>query len=184
MGPKRQRERDIAVRRKRSGPVRCLFRRFSSTRENAMQAVATEDAPPSRHSLGPSGFAGSGLPERAKTLSRTQQIKDRRCHSQKCIAIAHLWLAPATEVTPPASRPPMEQCYNEKRLPLQMAGSSSAFFLLATQVRHVGEWLSLVEHLVRDQGVGGSNPLSPTNLVNHINAISTVPSTALAIARK
>jgi hypothetical protein len=27
---------------------------------------------------------------------------------------------------------------------------------------HVGEWLSLVEHLVRDQGVGGSNPLSPT----------------------
>ena len=25
-----------------------------------------------------------------------------------------------------------------------------------------GEWLSLVEHLVRDQGVGGSNPLSPT----------------------
>jgi hypothetical protein len=29
----------------------------------------------------------------------------------------------------------------------------------------VGEWLSLVEHLVRDQGVGGSNPLSPTNLL-------------------
>gem|GEM_PF-6005719 len=28
----------------------------------------------------------------------------------------------------------------------------------------VGEWLSLVEHLVRDQGVGGSNPLSPTNV--------------------
>ena len=27
----------------------------------------------------------------------------------------------------------------------------------------VGEWLSLVEHLVRDQGGGGSNPLSPTN---------------------
>ena len=31
-----------------------------------------------------------------------------------------------------------------------------------------GEWLSLVEHLVRDQGVGGSNPLSPTNLFNHL----------------
>jgi hypothetical protein len=29
----------------------------------------------------------------------------------------------------------------------------------------VGEWLSLVEHLVRDQGVGGSNPLSPTNFL-------------------
>ena len=25
-----------------------------------------------------------------------------------------------------------------------------------------GEWLSLVEHLLREQGVGGSNPLSPT----------------------
>jgi hypothetical protein len=37
-----------------------------------------------------------------------------------------------------------------------------------------GEWLSLVEHLVRDQGVGGSNPLSPTiyfnNLANLLNS--------------
>jgi hypothetical protein len=32
----------------------------------------------------------------------------------------------------------------------------------------VGEWLSLVEHLVRDQGVGGSNPLSPTNFFKHL----------------
>jgi hypothetical protein len=36
-------------------------------------------------------------------------------------------------------------------------------FLVAVRSA-VGEWLSLVEHLVRDQGVGGSNPLSPTNL--------------------
>jgi hypothetical protein len=35
-------------------------------------------------------------------------------------------------------------------------------FLLAQTCEFVGEWLSLVEHLVRDQGVGGSNPLSPT----------------------
>ena len=41
------------------------------------------------------------------------------------------------------------------------------FFGLAFSV---GEWLSLVEHLVRDQGVGGSNPLSPTNLFNHLQA--------------
>jgi hypothetical protein len=34
----------------------------------------------------------------------------------------------------------------------------------AREFPRVGEWLSLVEHLVRDQGVGGSNPLSPTNL--------------------
>jgi hypothetical protein len=31
-------------------------------------------------------------------------------------------------------------------------------------------------NLVRDQGVGGSNPLSPTNLFNHINCISGLPS--------
>ncbi len=31
-----------------------------------------------------------------------------------------------------------------------------------------GEWLSLVEHLVRDQGVGGSNPLSPTIYIKQI----------------
>src|ERR1700680_1338680 len=36
----------------------------------------------------------------------------------------------------------------------------------------VGEWLSLVEHLVRDQGVGGSNPLSPTNLFNNFQTTS------------
>ncbi len=37
----------------------------------------------------------------------------------------------------------------------------------------VGEWLSLVEHLVRDQGVGGSNPLSPTNLLKQMRAQQT-----------
>src|SRR5271169_524014 len=36
--------------------------------------------------------------------------------------------------------------------------------VVAVTQSSVGEWLSLVEHLVRDQGVGGSNPLSPTNL--------------------
>ena len=42
-----------------------------------------------------------------------------------------------------------------------------------------GEWLSLVEHLVRDQGVGGSNPLSPTNLFNNLHEISGLPPTAV-----
>ena len=43
----------------------------------------------------------------------------------------------------------------------------------------VGEWLSLVEHLVRDQGVGGSNPLSPTNIFNQTCASSGLPFTAM-----
>src|SRR2546422_10705164 len=29
----------------------------------------------------------------------------------------------------------------------------------------VGAWLSLVEHSVRDRGVGGSNPLAPTTFL-------------------
>ena len=36
-----------------------------------------------------------------------------------------------------------------------------------------GEWLSLVEHLVRDQGVGGSNPLSPTNYFQSFRTIES-----------
>ena len=51
-------------------------------------------------------------------------------------------------------------CYNldvfQQFLLRALSNSSSA-------PAQVGEWLSLVEHLVRDQGVGGSNPLSPTN---------------------
>ena len=31
--------------------------------------------------------------------------------------------------------------------------------------KSVGAWLSLVEHSVRDRGVGGSNPLAPTNFL-------------------
>ena len=40
---------------------------------------------------------------------------------------------------------------------------------------HVGEWLSLVEHLVRDQGVGGSNPLSPTIYFNPVIELADFP---------
>ena len=35
-----------------------------------------------------------------------------------------------------------------------------------------GEWLSLVEHLVRDQGVGGSNPLAPTTVKSILHSSS------------
>ena len=33
-----------------------------------------------------------------------------------------------------------------------------------SRVTTVGEWRSLVAHIVRDDGVGGSNPLSPTKI--------------------
>src|SRR2546421_11495130 len=53
--------------------------------------------------------------------------------------------------------------------------------------RCVGEWLSLVEHLVRDQGVGGSNPLSPTNLslanLGYANYLATLGRFEEAISR-
>src|SRR5882724_10372602 len=43
------------------------------------------------------------------------------------------------------------------------AGASAFGWRGSASVDLVGAWLSLVEHLVRDQGVGGSNPLAPTN---------------------
>jgi hypothetical protein len=39
---------------------------------------------------------------------------------------------------------------------------------LQMDIEFVGAWLSLVEHLVRDQGVGGSNPLAPTNKIKRL----------------
>jgi hypothetical protein len=45
---------------------------------------------------------------------------------------------------------------------------------------HVGEWLSLVEHLVRDQGVGGSNPLSPTIFQSDTNDFTSPVQTGAA----
>ena len=35
----------------------------------------------------------------------------------------------------------------------------------ASKAANVGVWLSLVEHLVRDEGVAGSNPATPTNFI-------------------
>src|SRR5271156_2338800 len=52
----------------------------------------------------------------------------------------------------------------------------AGFSFLHRRAVFVGEWLSLVEHLVRDQGVGGSNPLSPTILFKHVNSTSGFPS--------
>src|SRR5204863_7262360 len=39
----------------------------------------------------------------------------------------------------------------------------------------VGVWLSLVEHLVRDEGVAGSNPATPTNHFNDLAVPVAVP---------
>ena len=60
--------------------------------------------------------------------------------------------------------PLFAECYNRERKSSVSERREQVFRASAT----VGEWLSLVEHLVRDQGVGGSNPLSPTNLLHSI----------------
>jgi hypothetical protein len=58
---------------------------------------------------------------------------------------------------------PSAGCYTLKALrPSRRELFLRAGFSSAHACTFVGEWLSLVEHLVRDQGVGGSNPLSPT----------------------
>ncbi len=53
--------------------------------------------------------------------------------------------------------------YNLGNLAVSQSARDCARFTFCAARQNVGEWLSLVEHLVRDQGVGGSNPLSPTN---------------------
>ena len=68
------------------------------------------------------------------------------------------------------------ECYNQILLRYFEACARLRFpTSLAQTDEFVGEWLSLVEHLVRDQGVGGSNPLSPTNLFNNLRAFLVFP---------
>jgi hypothetical protein len=59
-------------------------------------------------------------------------------------------------------------CYN-RAVELMSARALGALLSCAFSSFSVGEWLSLVEHLVRDQGVGGSNPLSPTNYLEALH---------------
>src|SRR5580704_8115594 len=69
-----------------------------------------------------------------------------------------------------------ELCYNEAVGALFLSSSPNNQREQARSIFHVGEWLSLVEHLVRDQGVGGSNPLSPTNLLSSPKILSVCDS--------
>src|SRR4051812_27650977 len=57
----------------------------------------------------------------------------------------------------------LHACYNRDEVTAR--GHLLALFFFRNALHVVGEWLSLVEHLVRDQGVGGSNPLSPTKIL-------------------
>ena len=59
-------------------------------------------------------------------------------------------------------------CYN---CVIPRSAGARVSFLSAQTHEFVGEWLSLVEHLVRDQVVGGSNPLSPTNLLKPLRQL-------------
>ena len=64
-------------------------------------------------------------------------------------------------VKPAASRASLTDSRLKSFAIIDMRSGGSC--LRGKRAARVGEWLSLVEHLVRDQGVGGSNPLSPTN---------------------
>ena len=64
------------------------------------------------------------------------------------------------------SRVAGELALNEKtpvRREGRVEGSTIPEAGLQWSLASVGAWLSLVEHSVRDRGVGGSNPLAPTN---------------------
>src|SRR6202022_80539 len=61
-----------------------------------------------------------------------------------------------------SSRGRNAECYTPRGIARGPECLRPGRFPRSRHVDLVGEWLSLVEHLVRDQGVGGSNPLSPT----------------------
>ena len=72
----------------------------------------------------------------------------------------------ASRTITPTQIGPGGLCYTDDwrgHVKLMPVSGASHLSRLRTACQNVGEWLSLVEHLVRDQGVGGSNPLSPTN---------------------
>jgi hypothetical protein len=57
------------------------------------------------------------------------------------------------------------RCKLGERLPGRSADAISRPRLA---LANVGVWLSLVEHLVRDEGVAGSNPATPTIHIRHL----------------
>ena len=109
-----------------------------------------------RRGLGPIGFVWrrrlgpSVLPERRWRLQPPHY-----CASEMRAS------APEVELTHrPRARRPTEFCYtcgSESRPP-----GLSTRHAQPQQSKKIGAWLSLVEHLLREQGVGGSNPLAPT----------------------
>ena len=87
--------------------------------------------------------------------------KSRRRRSERCLPPLILRASLPWRRWNTVSQPEL-LCYNG------FLPSSSSLWMAC-----VGEWLSLVEHLVRDQGVGGSNPLSPTILFSARYVLST-----------
>src|ERR1700690_3156860 len=92
--------------------------------------------------------------------------KDRDCNDRRKPILAASHLSDNRCFRQPARG---TECYNFE-VRQQFLRRAPAFPL--APLHKVGEWLSLVEHLVRDQGVGGSNPLSPTNSFKAVRATS------------
>src|ERR1700690_2406975 len=92
--------------------------------------------------------------------------KDRDCNDRRKPILAASHLSDNRCFRQPARG---TECYNFE-VRQQFLRRAPAFPL--APLHKVGEWLSLVEHLVRDQGVGGSNPLSPTNSFNSLHTLN------------
>jgi hypothetical protein len=93
-------------------------------------------------------------------MKRYRMVASETRHSLRSLsAITTQELAPVPDSTVQrSSKSP------DRRMLYCVSSSRHVVPVAAVIQSSVGEWLSLVEHLVRDQGVGGSNPLSPTNL--------------------
>src|ERR1700757_2794413 len=62
----------------------------------------------------------------------------------------------------PSWRAPRHRACITPRSRLRDACLDGSVWLYSAPPATIGAWLSLVEHLVRDEGVAGSNPAAPT----------------------
>ena len=105
--------------------------------------------------------------ERLRTDNR-QGAHDRRYCSQSNMSVAHCHVVMPVRRCKcrgnrAACRDPLTSLYDEVRPILRQRGVGARFAGMIG-----GVWRSLVAHLVRDEGVVGSNPTTPTNQNNDL----------------
>ena len=92
-----------------------------------------------------------------RKIRRGLEVGGMKCEARN----SRTWWRAGSAARP--DRPPASAILSSGIRTLRLSCLRPSRFRTISSFDLVGAWLSLVEHLVRDQGVGGSNPLAPTN---------------------